>query len=206
MILLAGFFKFCVPLLRSVISVQPAHTRGSVSGSKAADLEEGLWLCPIENRRRLDSSREGMLEGFSLGNYLLFVEYAGRLFRPGKGVITAQGGGGNLSISPRLGEEQRDLAQHNRHLGVAAVGAVKANFSACQRDAQLSRQRLHHGVALIAGLVQNQKITGVASSRTPWWSIVYELDTLPHKVIAQLELFYQVFLAGSPHAESPGHY
>jgi len=27
------------------------------------------------------------------------------------------------------------------------------------RDAQLSRQRLHHGVALIAGLVQNQRIT-----------------------------------------------
>jgi len=91
-ILLAGFFKFCVPLLRSVISVQPAHARGSVSGSKAAaGLEEGLWLCPIEDRRRLDSSREGMLEGFSLGNYLLFVEYAGRLFRPGKGVISAQG-------------------------------------------------------------------------------------------------------------------
>ena len=31
------------------------------------------------------------------------------------------------------------------------------------RDAQLSRQRLHHGVALIAGLVQNQKIIGVGS-------------------------------------------
>jgi hypothetical protein len=54
------------------------------------------------------------------------------------------------------------LAQHNRHLGVAA-GAVKANFSACQRDAQLSRQRLHHGVVLIAGPVQNQKIIGVGS-------------------------------------------
>jgi len=54
------------------------------------------------------------------------------------------------------------LAQHNRHLGVAAAGAVKANFSACQRDAQLSRQRLH-GIALIAGLVQNQKILGIGS-------------------------------------------
>jgi hypothetical protein len=54
------------------------------------------------------------------------------------------------------------LAQHNRHLGVAAAGAVKANFSACQRDVQLSRQRLR-GVALIAGLVQNQKIIGVGS-------------------------------------------
>jgi hypothetical protein len=31
-------------------------------------------LVPIEDRRRLDSEREGMLEGFSLGNYLLLVE------------------------------------------------------------------------------------------------------------------------------------
>ena len=32
-----------------------------------------------------------------------------------------------------------------------------------ERAAQLSRQRLHHGVALIAGLVQNQKTMGVGS-------------------------------------------
>ena len=46
-----------------------AATGGSVAGSRAAaGLEESLWLCPIEDRRQLDSSREGMLEGFSLGN------------------------------------------------------------------------------------------------------------------------------------------
>jgi hypothetical protein len=51
-----------------------AAREGSVAGSSAAaDLEEGLWLCPIEDRRRLDSPREGMLERFSLGNYLLSV-------------------------------------------------------------------------------------------------------------------------------------
>jgi len=64
-----------------------ASRAGSVSGSKAAGLEEGLWLCPIEDRRRLDSAREGMVEGFSLGNYLLLVGYTGRLFRAGKAVI-----------------------------------------------------------------------------------------------------------------------
>ncbi len=42
---------------------------GSVAGSAGASrLEEGHWLCRIEDRRRLDSTREGMLEGFSLGN------------------------------------------------------------------------------------------------------------------------------------------
>src|SRR5208337_5507287 len=56
-----------------------AAQAGSVAGSPAAaGLEEGLWLCPVEDRRRLDSSREGMLEGFSLGNYVLLNETAPR--------------------------------------------------------------------------------------------------------------------------------
>ena len=59
-----------------------AAQAGSVAGSTtAAGLEEGLWLCPVEDRRRLDSSREGMIEGFSLGNYLLLVEYTGAVLR-----------------------------------------------------------------------------------------------------------------------------
>ncbi len=46
-----------------------AAREGSTAGSNAAaGLEETHWLCPIEDRRRLGSPREGMLEGFSLGN------------------------------------------------------------------------------------------------------------------------------------------
>src|SRR5271167_2721823 len=68
-----------------------AAADGSVAGSvAAAGLEESLWLCPIEDRRRLDSAREGMLEGFSLGNYLLLVDYTGRLFREGKAAISRE--------------------------------------------------------------------------------------------------------------------
>jgi hypothetical protein len=66
-----------------------AARRGSVAGSAvAAGLEEGHWLCPIEDRRRLDSRREGMVEGFSLGNYLLLVDYAARLYREGKATLS----------------------------------------------------------------------------------------------------------------------
>jgi hypothetical protein len=54
----------------------------------AAGLEEGHRLCPIEDRRRLDSRREGMIEGFSLGNYLLLVDYTARLFRDGKATLS----------------------------------------------------------------------------------------------------------------------
>jgi REP element-mobilizing transposase RayT len=68
-----------------------AAARGSVAGSTAAaGLEEPLWLCPIEDRRGIDSGREGMLEGLSLGSYLLLVDYSGRLFRAGKAVISSE--------------------------------------------------------------------------------------------------------------------
>ena len=71
-----------------------------MAGSRAASgLEEALWLCPIEDRRQLDSSREGMFEGLSIGNYLLLVDYTGRLFREGKARISADLAG----ILDRLG-------------------------------------------------------------------------------------------------------
>jgi hypothetical protein len=44
----------------------------------------------LEDRRRLDSRREGMLEGFSLGSYLLLADYTGRLFREGKAAISRE--------------------------------------------------------------------------------------------------------------------
>ncbi len=65
--------------------------RGSIRRSRrVGPTKESLWLCPIEDRRALDSPREGMLEGFSLGSYLLLVDYTGRLFREGKAVISRQ--------------------------------------------------------------------------------------------------------------------
>ena len=68
-----------------------AARTGSVAGSAAsAGLEESHWLCPIEDRRLLDSVREGMLEGFSLGNYVLLVDHSARLFREGKATLSRE--------------------------------------------------------------------------------------------------------------------
>jgi hypothetical protein len=53
-------------------------------------LEESLWLCPVEDRRPLESAREGMIEGFPLGSYALLVDYTGRLFREGKTAISRE--------------------------------------------------------------------------------------------------------------------
>ena len=75
---------------------------GSVAGSAAAAaLEDSHWFCPIEDRRRVDSPREGMIEGFSLGSYLLLVDYTGRLFREGKAMISREVAG----IFQRLGTD-----------------------------------------------------------------------------------------------------
>ncbi len=52
-----------------------AAESGSVVGSRVAgEVEQDLWLCPVEDRRRQGSQREGMLEGFSLGSYLVLVD------------------------------------------------------------------------------------------------------------------------------------
>ncbi len=68
-----------------------AAKQGSVAATKAASqLEEGLWLIPIEDRRAIDSKREGLLSGFTLGNYLLLVEYTGRIIRNGKDSISCE--------------------------------------------------------------------------------------------------------------------
>jgi len=50
-------------------------------------VEQDLWLCPVEDRRRQGATREGMLEGLSLGSYLLLVDYTSRLCRQGKAFL-----------------------------------------------------------------------------------------------------------------------
>jgi hypothetical protein len=63
---------------------------GSVASSRAAGgLEEEMCLCPIEDRRRLDSVRKGMIRGFPLGSNVKLVDYTGRLFRKGKASMLA---------------------------------------------------------------------------------------------------------------------
>jgi hypothetical protein len=46
---------------------------GSVAGPlAAAGLNDSLWLWPIEDRRELDSTREGMMQGLSLASLVHF--------------------------------------------------------------------------------------------------------------------------------------
>ncbi|MHB1560555.1 MAG: hypothetical protein ACYC61_24140, partial [Isosphaeraceae bacterium] len=100
---------------------------GSVAGSEAAaGLEESLWLCPIEDRRLLGSPREGMIEGFSLGSYLLLVDYTGRLVREGKAAIAE----GAAEILQRLGSSVESWQARVEKLG---RGRMFGRFFAASR-------------------------------------------------------------------------
>ena len=61
----------------------------AVPSSLSFSLEDDQWLIPIDARRSIDSDREGLIEGLTLGNYLLLVEQTGRKDRAGKSSISA---------------------------------------------------------------------------------------------------------------------
>ena len=122
-----------------------AAINGSVAGSRAAaGLEESLWLCPIEDRRELDSTREGMIPGFSLGSYVKLVDYTGRLFRQGKASISAELAG----IFDRLGcSAQSWQIQFEKLRGARLLG----RFFATNR-AKLRQIAEHLGVSRLVNL------------------------------------------------------
>ena len=73
---------------------------GSVAAVRVSGgLEDELWLVPIEDRRERGSVREGMRSGFSLGQYLMLVEFTGRMLRDGKAAISSE----VVDIFTRLG-------------------------------------------------------------------------------------------------------
>jgi putative transposase len=105
-----------------------AATGGGVAGSRAASgLEEALWLCPIEDRRQLDSTREGMFDGLSIGSYVLLVDHTGRLFREGKAAISAKLAG----IFERLGSRAENWQTRMAKL---RKGRLYGRFFAASRE------------------------------------------------------------------------
>jgi hypothetical protein len=88
----------------------------------------------------LDSTREGMLEGFSLGSYLLLVDYTGRLFREWKGAISR----GLAGIVARLGASAESWWARLEKL---SRGRLLGRFFAASRERLrevAARLGLHH--------------------------------------------------------------
>jgi len=132
-----------VPLVtRGVWDYADAAAAGSVAGSRAAgDVEEDLWLCPVEDRRRLGGRREGLLEGFSLGSYLLLLDYTSRLCRLGKARVSRE----VASILERLGSSAEVWGQRIQKL-LGKSRLLGSYFSTDRaRLRELARQRgVHH--------------------------------------------------------------
>ena len=142
-----------------------AAQRGSVAGSTAAaGLEEPLWLCPIEDRRAIDSGREGMLEGLSLGSYLLLVDYTGRLFRAGKAVITAE----LANIFDRLGTSADSWWSRLEKL---SQGRLLGRYFAAKRERlrEVARDLGVHHLANLGGCPCDNRLAGwFHASPTHW--------------------------------------
>ncbi|MCY3011209.1 MAG: hypothetical protein NTY42_15490 [Planctomycetota bacterium] len=95
----------------------------SVSG----EVEDSLWLVPIEDRQRHGSSRKGFAEGFTLGQYLLLVDYTSRVVRKGKAALSSE----LVSIFERLQSSAEIWSQRiKRFQGKTWVG----RFLSASRD------------------------------------------------------------------------
>ncbi len=116
--------------------------KGSIAGSKAVGrLEESHWLCPLDDRRAKGSTREGMLENFSLGSYLLLVDYTSRLCRTGKARVSRE----VACIMDRLGTSAEYWEQRLKSL--FAKSRLMGSYFAASRDRlrELARRKgLHH--------------------------------------------------------------
>ncbi|MFC1758535.1 transposase [Planctomycetota bacterium] len=118
-----------------------AAREGTVAGVQAAaGIEDGFWLCPIEDARGSGSVRTGLLDGFSLGSYLQLVDYTSRLVRNGKARVSSE----VATILDRMGTST-DVWSHNlkrmfsraKHLGTAfSFSREKLNAAAERRGLQ----------------------------------------------------------------------
>ena len=124
--------------------VQKADEGSVQAWAVCGGLEEELWLVPIEDRRRLDSVREGMLETLTLGNYLKLVDYTGRLLKVGKAAIGAE----LDDILTRIGSTADQWQQRMQRL---TGGRLLGRFSCSSRD-KLRELAQRLGVSRLADL------------------------------------------------------
>lgn len=126
--------------------VKGAQQSSAAGVARSSGLEDSLWLCPIKDRRAIDSAREGMLAGFTLGHYLLLVGYTGRLFRRGKASISRELG----AILDRIGSSAETW---QARLFKLSQGRLLGRFFAA------SRQRLRD----VAGQLSVRHLDNLAS-------------------------------------------
>ena len=64
---------------------------GSVSAQQVSEgIEDNCWLIPIEDQRSQGGKREGLIEGFTLGQYLMLVDCTSRTVRDNKQSVSTE--------------------------------------------------------------------------------------------------------------------
>lgn len=111
---------------------------GSVSAQEVSDgIEDGQWLIPIEDRRAQGATREGIKPGFTLGQYLLFVDDMSRSVRKGKAHLARE----VASIMDRLEMDAQRMADRVQRM--LSSGRFYGSFlSATQKGLRSVANRL----------------------------------------------------------------
>ncbi len=125
-----------------------AARRSAAAGCQAlGDWEDDHWLCPFQDRSKRGSQRAGMFRGFSLGSYLLLVDYTSRLLRPGKARVPAE----VREILDRLGTDIETWSDRLRHL--LGRDRIHGTYFTTDRSRlrDLAQQQGCHHLANLAG-------------------------------------------------------
>ena len=102
-------------------------------------------MCPVEDLRKKGAAREGMLENFSLGGYLLLVDWTSRLDRHGKTRVSQEVSG----ILERLGTSAEYWEQRLKQL--LGKSRLLGSYFATSRERlkEIATHRGEHHVGLI---------------------------------------------------------
>jgi hypothetical protein len=133
---------------REIPKLQQAAAASSAAAARTeGDVEQGHWLCPLQDRRVTGAAREGMLPGFSLSGYLELVDWTARLCRTGKAKLSKEAADIMIRLGTTAGTWQtrmHSLLRRTRWLG---------NYSAtrCERLRAIARRRGVHHVDNVLG-------------------------------------------------------
>jgi hypothetical protein len=133
-------------------ALQAARFGSAVGVLHCRGMETGLWLCPMEDRRGQGSQHAGILEGFSLGNYLLLLDETSRLLRHGKARVDPQA----ESLLDRLGTSPKIWQQTIQKMFARAFPRGVAFAFDRHKLRAAAKQRGCHHLANLNGCPTNQ--------------------------------------------------
>jgi REP element-mobilizing transposase RayT len=122
-------------------TVRCAAGKSVAVATMEGDLEQSHWLCPMQDRKREGSSREGIFAGFSLTSYLELLDWTARLCRNGKATMAKS----MVTITERLGTSSEVWGSRVRRLFETRrlLGNYSATRPASLKDVA-ARRGVHH--------------------------------------------------------------